>query len=284
MPKDNRTPTTEFSRNPSRGTTSDFSRIATRYDATRDLPESILDACYEKLIRQGFIPSIGKILDAGCGTGQVSMPLARRGSEVHGIDVSSEMTVLAQMKVDPTWRATYSTGDVRNITADNDTFDAAVVSKLFQHVQDWQGACRELIRVVRPGCHIVQINERGAFGNAVRRYFSRIADERGFRGRYVGLNPHTEDELTAFMESLDCRSVAVDTSDLRWEMSISYEEAFERIREGLFAEFWYLPTDAHQVLIADTLTWIDAQPNGRKTVQHLKPYLAVTAFRTPGVG
>src|SRR6202453_579857 len=122
------------------------------------------------------------------------------------------MTALAQFKLHPTWQAHYTVGDVRSITADDDSFDAAVVSKLLQHVQDWRQACRELIRVVRPGGTILNINERGAFGNTVRRTFSRKADELGFHQRYAGLNPHGGNDLAAFMTAQGCQAIAPDMS------------------------------------------------------------------------
>ena len=271
-------------RQPPQGRTSDFSRIAFRYDATRDLPEDRLTACYDRLIEHGVFPASGRILDAGCGTGQVSLPLAARGYEVLGIDISKEMTAVANSKVRPGWRANYSVDDVRGISAGNASFDAVVVSKLFQHVQDWREACLELIRVVRPGRCIVQINERGVFSNAVRRFFSQKADDLGFGGRYAGLNPHSEGELAAFMKTQGCQPLGIDVADLRWDTSISYGEALNRIREGLFAEFWYLPKDIHHKLIAGTQRWIDAHPEGERTVQHLKPYLRVEVFQTPSAG
>jgi ubiquinone/menaquinone biosynthesis C-methylase UbiE len=267
--------------NAAQGLTSDYSKIASRYDATRDLPQEKLIACYNRLIEQRLFPADGKVLDAGCGTGQVSLPLAARGYDVRGIDISKEMTMLAQSKASPDWRAHYVPGDVRRIAADDNSFDAVVVSKLFQHVQAWQQACRELIRVTRPGCYIVQINERGAFGNLVRRYFSRKADEYGFSGRYPGLNPHSSGELETFMRSQGCQPAPVDMTDLRWDVMISYGEALSRIEEGLHAEFWRLPRAVHHRITVETLAWIEAQPDGRNTIEHLKPYLVVEVFRTP---
>ncbi|MDB5488094.1 MAG: methyltransferase [Reyranella sp.] len=173
-------------------------------------------------------------------------------------------------------------GDVRDIALDTHSIDAVVVSKLFQHIEDWKGACRELIRVARPGACIIQLNERGAFGNAVRRYFSRRADELGYAGRYLGLNPHERSELAAHMEAEGCEAVAVDVSDLRWAMDISYGEALGRLRDRLYAEFWYLPDAVHSRLVAETIAWIETHPVGRDTVDHLTPYLSVEVFRTPG--
>ncbi|MEJ0076539.1 MAG: class I SAM-dependent methyltransferase [Alphaproteobacteria bacterium] len=262
------------------GRTSNFSAIASCYDTTRDMPEGCLLACYDRLIARTLFPPRGRILDAGCGTGQVSLPLAARGYEVCGIDISREMIELAQSKVGSGWSAEYAVGDVRDIAHDDASFDAVVVSKLFQHVEDWKRSCCELIRVVRPGSPIIQINERGVFGNSVRRYFSSRADELGFTHRYVGLNPHSSAELSAFMTRQGCTAVPVDMSDLRWELTVTYGEAIDRFQQRLFAEFWYLPADTYARLVAETAAWIESQPSGRDTVEKLEPYLAVEVFRT----
>jgi SAM-dependent methyltransferase len=266
------------------GPARDFSPIAARYDATRELPRDILLTCYDRLSEGDLFPRQGTILDAGCGTGQLSLPLAAQGYEVHGIDISQEMVEIAQSKARPTWRVHYRTGDVRGLPYADARSDAVVVSKLFQHIKDWRAACRELIRVMRPGAPIVQINERGAFGNAVRRFFAERAEELGFPGRHLGLNPHSEAEIDAFMASQGCRVTSLDMSDLRWEVALAYGEAVERLRNRLFAEFWCLPADVYDRVIADAIAWVDAQPGGRKTVERLEPYLVVKVFRTPSAG
>ena len=97
------------------GLTSDFSAIASRYDATRDLPRHQLSACYDRLVECGLFPVQGSILDAGCGTGQISLALAERGYDVLGLDISDTMVGLARAKVRPGWRARYAVGDVRAI-------------------------------------------------------------------------------------------------------------------------------------------------------------------------
>ena len=75
----------------------------------------------------------------------------------------------------------------------------------------------------------------------------------------------------------------VDMSDLRWDVSISYGEAISRIQDGLFAEFWRLPREVYHRLIDDTLAWIEAQPDGRNTIEHLQPYLVVELFLIPNI-
>ena len=95
--------------------TSNFSPIADRYDATREIPSAQLGACYERLVRQGLLPVEGTIVDAGCGTGQISLTLAELGYEVRGYDVSATMVKIAQAKCRAEWKASYAVADVRSL-------------------------------------------------------------------------------------------------------------------------------------------------------------------------
>lgn len=58
-----------------------FSPIAFQYDERYQIPVNMLDACYRRLIDYSILP-LGVILDAGCGTGQMSLPLAESGFEI----------------------------------------------------------------------------------------------------------------------------------------------------------------------------------------------------------
>jgi ubiquinone/menaquinone biosynthesis C-methylase UbiE len=264
-----------------RSPNADFSPVAARYDETRGLPLEILVDCYARLVETGLLPSAGMILDAGCGTGQVSLPLVERRYRIHGIDISAAMLTRARAKLEPGWVVQYAVGNVCNLPFDSSTFDAVVISKLLQHVGDWRGACRELIRVLKPGAPIVQLNERGAFGNAPRRFFAKRADELGFSTRYVGANPHNPDEVSNYILACGCERVPHGLPEMRWQFSITYGEALDRIQDRLFAEFWSLPDDAYAQLAQDAALWVEAQPHGRDTVNVLTPRLAVEVYQTP---
>ena len=45
-----------------------------------------------------YFPRQGKILDIGCGEGRNSIPLSKKGYEVHGIDISSTAIDIANKK------------------------------------------------------------------------------------------------------------------------------------------------------------------------------------------
>jgi len=259
--------------------TSDFSAIANRYDASREIPVALLQACYQRLIELGLLPRHGTILDAGCGTGQISLPLAEMGFGVRGFDVSLQMAAIAQAKCRPEWDARYATADVCALPAPDEAFDAVVFSKLLQHVRDWKGACAEFLRVLRAGGCIVEVRDRGLFGNAVRRHFAARADALGHVTRYVGLDPRDRLPLGDFLLGRGCERIAVDVTDLRWTRPVRFGEALDQLRDRVFAEFWYLPDDVHHRLLAATADWIERQPEGRATVEVMTPHLSLEVFR-----
>jgi SAM-dependent methyltransferase len=262
---------------PALAPTSDFSPIAARYDATRDIPADRLRTCYERLLVGGALPEHGLVLDAGCGTGQISLVLAAMGYAVHGFDVSGRMIDIARRKARPEWRARYDVADVRALPAADASVDAVVVSKLFQHVGDWQVGCCELLRVLRPGRCLIQVNDRGAFGNVVRKYFAARADALGFGERFPGVNDKAL--FNAFLVGQGCEPMTIEVSDLTWSKPVVYGDALAQIEERLFAEFWTLPDGAYRQILDETARWVDQQPHGPRTIQRMTPWLTVDVFR-----
>lgn len=259
--------------------TSDFTAIAARYDATRDLPPELLDRAFDRFTAAGLLLPGSTILDAGCGTGQISLPLAARGHRVIGFDVSPAMVAIARAKTAPGGDAEYRVGDVRRLPLPDASVDAVVVSKLFQHVGDWQDGCRELLRILRPGGAFIHIAERGAFGNPVRRYFAAMAEGMGFADRYLGMQ--SRNQLVDFLSLCGTTPVAVPLDDLSWRKRVRYGDAWAEFRERLFAEFWYLPDAAYAQILEDTAQWIDAQPDGADTIAELNPWLSADIVRKP---
>ncbi len=259
------------------GVTSDFSPIAGRYDATRDVPPDLLAQCYRRFVERGLLPKQGLICDAGCGTGQASAPLLDMGYRLQGFDISPAMLDIARVKLQPGMQATYTVADARALPAADASFDAVVVSKLFQHIDGWQTAARELLRVLKPGGCLFHVNERGAFANAVRKYFGQRADALGFAVRMLGR--HDRPAMLEFFLGQGCHDVTIDVDDLKWQKQISYGDILDQFRERLFAEFWYLPDDVYRRLLDETAAWIDIQPQGRATVQHLAPFMVADIFR-----
>lgn len=262
------------------GRTSDFSTVAGRYDATRHVPEEALTGCYEALRRGGMLPSIGTMLDAGCGTGQISIPLCRSGLRVVGIDFSEAMVRIAASKVEPGCPARYEVGDARAIAYDDGAFDGVVFSKLLMHVEDWKGCCREFVRVAKPGSHILHLIDRGTYADSVRREFTRRIDTLGFKDRFPGAVSSSGD-IPAHMASLGCEARSFREDHLSWHRHVTRRQSLGCFRERLFAEFWYLPIEVYDRVLSDVNGWAETQLGGLDEPERLSGYLIAEVFRTP---
>lgn len=96
----------------------------------------------------GLLPETGAfVLDAGCGTGNNLVHLARRGRAV-GIDLSPEALRFCRSR-----GVTVVQGSVLSLPVRDGVFDCATSFDVLYHrwVTDDRSAVRELVRVLRPG-------------------------------------------------------------------------------------------------------------------------------------
>ncbi|GJM23531.1 MAG: hypothetical protein DHS20C15_34460 [Planctomycetota bacterium] len=126
--------------------------------AEGDDASSLLDRCR----RSGFltaldrsIPPDAKVLDAGCGTGQISafLALSSLSREVVGVDACSASLAAAANFRDRT-RAenlTLCRGDLFSLPVAEQGFDVVNCRGVVHHNADWQAATRSVARHVKPG-------------------------------------------------------------------------------------------------------------------------------------
>jgi len=89
-----------------------------------------------------------RVLDIGCGDGQISRLLAAKGASVVGIDPTwNQITVAARRAGGPA----YVRAGAARLPFPAATFDAAVACLVFEHIDDIDTAIAEVARVVRPG-------------------------------------------------------------------------------------------------------------------------------------
>jgi SAM-dependent methyltransferase len=256
-----------------------FSPIAEQYDARYQIPNEQLIACFERLRAHDVLPGHGVLLDAGCGTGQMSLPLAELGYEVRGYDISPEMIAVARSKVRPGLRATYNASDVRSLPESDEAFDGIVVCKLFVHISDWRNAVVELLRVLKPGACLVLLNDAIALENSVRSFFGQRADDAGHSDRFVGLHPARRSELTLFLLESGCTEISVDAGQQTWSRELTYGAILDQFRQRLFAEFWLMPESDYDRVLEETSQWVDTLPQGRDTLDTISAQLYVQVFR-----
>src|SRR3989344_1478211 len=95
--------------------------------------------------------SAKKILEAGCGTGRMLLPLAEE-FECHGIDPAKNM--LEQIKANAkkhSIKVNVKKGDIEKIPYKSNTFDAVFTVHVLMHLPRHDKAFKEMLRVVKSG-------------------------------------------------------------------------------------------------------------------------------------
>jgi SAM-dependent methyltransferase len=88
-----------------------------------------------------------KILDLGCGDGQIARALAAQGSDVLGVDPTQ---LHIDVAIERGGGPRYLLGGATKIPADDETFDAVVACLVFEHIDQMDEAMAEVARVLKP--------------------------------------------------------------------------------------------------------------------------------------
>lgn len=113
-------------------------------------------------IYAGLVPAGGAVLELGCGTGRVAIPLAERGFAVTGLDIAPSMLAQAEAKraglpAEVAARLRFVRGDLRSLALGRE-FDAILVTYYtLAHLQPsvaWKQAIAGMARHLAPGGRI----------------------------------------------------------------------------------------------------------------------------------
>jgi len=137
-----------------------FDRIVPRYDLMNRLMTAGLDRRWRQMAAAAAAPPPGApLLDACCGTGDLSLALRRRypDSPVTGLDFSAAMLDRARDKAaaSDAGPVEFVRGDVLTLPFDDGAFAAVTVGWGLRNVADLASAFRELRRVTRSRGRVV---------------------------------------------------------------------------------------------------------------------------------
>jgi SAM-dependent methyltransferase len=152
----------------------DYERGARAFRRGRTLPAAILDSWRRAVTGLG-LPTGGRVLDLGAGTGQFLGPLAEwLDASVVGVEPSPAMRAEARSAVHA-GRIGLVAGRAEALPLRTATIDVAWLSTVVHQIADLDAAVADLRRVVRPGGRVLI---RGYFGDrpmtGLFRYFPGV--------------------------------------------------------------------------------------------------------------
>jgi SAM-dependent methyltransferase len=157
-----------------------FDEVALLYDRVRPgYPEAL----FEDVVALSGIRPSGRVLEIGCGTGQATVPLARRGLSILGIELGENLAAVARVNLAGYPGLEVWTGAFEEWPVEEGAFDLAVAATSFHWIDPgvryWKTA-----QALRPrgamalfwNLH-VQGDACGGFFEAVQRVYERETPE-----------------------------------------------------------------------------------------------------------
>lgn len=129
-----------------------YARYANEYDRSEENWDS-----FEKDYLKPYInESKGKkTLDAGAGTGRLSLKLFKAGADVTALDISTEMLALLKRK---TGKIETVEGELENMPFEDETFDMVFSSLALVHLKKIEPFLDECYRVLKEDGKLILVN------------------------------------------------------------------------------------------------------------------------------
>lgn len=102
-----------------------------------------------------FINEGDKVLECACGTGEISINIAEKCSELIATDLSEEMMEQAKKKTVKFDNVNFEEADITSLKYEDDSFDKVVAGNVIHLLDNPEGALKELERVCRPGGKVI---------------------------------------------------------------------------------------------------------------------------------
>lgn len=139
-----------------------FAEIAPTYNFINHMLSFNLDRLWRrKSIARFFRPTHRKILDACCGTGELTELLQQKlspGGSIIGVDFCESMLNIARRRHRDSKNIQYEAANIQQLRFADASFDAVYNCFALRNLSDAPGAIHEMCRVIKPGGQLIIID------------------------------------------------------------------------------------------------------------------------------
>lgn len=248
----------------------DFERIAAGYRSGAD----------------DFVGRLGitrgeRVLDVACGSGNLTLPAARRGAVTVGVDIAPNLLDIARGRAaDEGLAISFDEGNAEALPYDDGAFDTVITMFGAMFAPRPQLAAAELLRVVRPAGRIAMANwTPGSFvGAMLKAHVAMVPPPAGVPSTLLW-----GDEATARERLAESRSLSLTRRSIYLEFPVSPADVVQLFRDyygPTVRTFEALDDRGRAKLFADLVSlWSDANEATDGTTRVASEYLEVVAER-----
>jgi ubiquinone/menaquinone biosynthesis C-methylase UbiE len=226
-----------------------FDRAADFYDKTRDLPEPVATRGIQAILDAAGAGA--RILDAGTGTGRVSVPLLKRGADLFGVDLSTRMMSHLREKFPS---ARLAQADVSQLPFPGKIFDAVLTCHVMHLVGPWREALLEYRRGLKPlGVYINARTERvgESVHEQVRSHWRNLIKGYGIQSQ----RPGVRDDKDLHEALISMGAIVTPVEVVRYPRSYVVRELIEEIASRTHSHTWDVPEEVLEKSLDDLKAW-----------------------------
>jgi ubiquinone/menaquinone biosynthesis C-methylase UbiE len=242
-----------------------FDRAAPLYDATRGYPPDVAEQIGAAIVEAANAQPATRFLEVGVGTGRIALPIARKGYDYTGVDISEPMLDRLRAKVAEVQQERIGAStlpihlhlvmaDMTALPFSDASFDAVIAVHVFHLVHPWKQAVEEVLRVLRPGGVFLHCWDEslGSDAHEVQERWMQIVRELGSEVRMVGAERRSM--VTDYLRE---RGLEVETLRTAiWEVQErSPRDAFDYIAQRIWSRTWLVPDEVFTASIQRLESW-----------------------------
>lgn len=253
-----------------------FDRAAGYYDDTRGFPPGEETPIAALIAQAGNLSAASRVLEIGIGTGRIALPLAPHVGALLGVDLSRSMLnrLRAKQTTEP---VEVMEGDATHLPFPAGSFDAVVAVHVFHLIGNWQGALREVARVLRPdGVLISGWNDNSPrHEDVLWKVWNEIVKETALPN--IGV---PRDQFETFLPGQGWRQVG-DTLIHPFLTRRSPQTFLNRLEQRTWSSCWRLPDDIVAQGVAAVREAMRQYQIDPHRVEALEVTFKIQAYRPP---
>jgi SAM-dependent methyltransferase len=243
-----------------------FDRMVKLYEETRVFDRVSFNSALDFLVGKCPPNLFPKLFEPGIGTGRIAIPLAERGYQVTGIDISQEMLAylgsgLGSHKDNlPVY---YQCADATQLPFPDRSFDIVIAVHLFYFIKEWKLAINEILRVLKTRGKLVLMHTgTGTEVPALNQRYKELCTIRGFQIKDIGVK--STQEVIGYLTETG-HETEIAKNRWTWNQNINLKKAIEYIGLRAYSFTQNTPEKVHLSVIETLTQELELQYGGLDT-------------------